>query len=262
MSERAQTTVSSSAGWLKRILPLAIVAGLIALTISQGWHTSLIIAIAENLQSLQAFVAEHRVAAILAYMTLYAVVVTLSLPIASILTPIGAMLIGWLVGGLATVVAATLGATAIFLIAKTSLGEALAARAGPWLGKLRDGFQENALSYLLFLRLVPAFPFWLVNLAPALLGVKLRDYVIGTFFGIIPGTFAYSYAGKGFESVIVAAYGDYEACVTANGADNCTLSLDLTTLVTRDLVIAIAALGVVALIPVIIKKLRAHRRAA
>ncbi|NIO41362.1 MAG: TVP38/TMEM64 family protein, partial [Burkholderiales bacterium] len=54
---------------------------------------------------------------------------------------------------------------------------------GVWLGKLRDGFKENALSYLLFLRLVPAFPFWLVNLAPALLGVPLRTYVLGTAIG-------------------------------------------------------------------------------
>ena len=107
-------------------------------------------------------------------------------------------------GAPVTVVAATIGATIIFLIAKSSFGEALAAKAGPWIGKLRKGFQENALSYLLFLRLVPAFPFVVVNLAPALLGVPLRTYVIGTLFGIIPGTTAYSMAGAGLGSVVEA----------------------------------------------------------
>jgi len=261
VSEVGEGAETKPTGWLRRVLPLAILAALIALIISQGWHTALIIAIAENLQTLKSYIADNQALCLAAFMALYAVIVALSLPIASILTVMGGMLFGWVVGGTATVVAATLGATAIFLLAKSSIGEALAAKAGPWLSKLRDGFQENALSYLLFLRLVPAFPFWLVNLAPALLGVRLRDYVVGTFLGIIPGTFADAFAGRVFESVIVAAYEQYATCVSAKGAENCALSLDLSTLITRDLVIAIAALGVVALIPVFLKKWRSRRAA-
>ena len=90
----------------------------------------------------------------------------------------------------------------MFLIARSALGEFLAARAGPWLSRFRQGFQDDAFSYLLFLRLVPIFPFWLVNLAPALLGVGFATYVATTFLGIIPGTFAYSLAGNGLDSVI------------------------------------------------------------
>ena len=113
--------------------------------------------------------------------------------------------------------AATIGATMVFLIARTALGETLSARAGPWLAKLSDGFKEDALSYLLFLRLVPAFPFWFVNIAPAVLGVPLKTYVIGTFFGIIPATFAFASAGAGLDSVVVAAKPEYAACVAEGG---------------------------------------------
>ena len=93
------------------------------------------------------------------------------------------------------------------------------------MSKLREGFKEEALSYLLFLRLVPAFPFWFVNIAPAILGVPLRTYVIATFFGIIPATFAFSSAGAGLDSIIVAAKSEYSACVAANGAHACKLMI-------------------------------------
>ncbi|MFA9386932.1 MAG: VTT domain-containing protein, partial [Methyloceanibacter sp.] len=86
--------------------------------------------------------------------------------------------------GMETVVAAlVVVALVVFVIAKTALSDVLAARAGPWLSRFREGFQEDALSYLLFLRLVPIFPFWLVNLAPGLLGVRFTPYVVTTFLG-------------------------------------------------------------------------------
>ncbi|MGB1088899.1 MAG: TVP38/TMEM64 family protein, partial [Alphaproteobacteria bacterium] len=155
-----------------------------------------------------------------------------------------------------TVVAATIGATAVFVIAQTSLGEALAKRAGPFLEKMRDGFNENAMSYLLFLRLVPIFPFWLVNLAPAFLGVPLGTYFIGTLVGIIPGTFAFSFVGGGLDSLIAAQRTSFDECVAAEGAANCEFALDAGALITPELLGAFALLGVVALIPVAIKKFR------
>ncbi len=109
------------------------------------------------------------------------------------------------------------------------------------------------------MRLVPLFPFWLVNLAPALLGVGLGTYVIGTFIGIIPGTFAFAYAGVGLDSVIEAQQQVYQDCLNSqsgSGAPACAFTLDAGALVTPELLIAFAALGVVALIPVILKKLR------
>lgn len=247
-------------GWLKRLLPLLILAGVAAIVVSQGWHKYLTLEhIANNRDMLQSFIGMNYAVTLTGYMAVYTVTIALSLPGGVFLTLIGGFLFGWFVGGIATVVAATAGATIIFLVAKTSLGEPLAARAGPWLGKLREGFQEDAMSYLLFLRLVPLFPFWLVNLAPALLGVPLMTYVIGTFVGIIPGTFAFAFAGVGLDSVIEAQRMAYRACLANQGADGmpvCKFELDPSALVTPELLIAFGALGVVALIPVIVKKIR------
>lgn len=211
--------------------------------------------LAEHRETLRSWVSENFAAAILAYSGLYAVVVALSLPVAAPLTLAGGLLFGWLACGLATVTAATVGAVVVFILARTALADALAQRAGPRLEKLRQGFQEDALSYLLFLRLVPAFPFWLVNLAPALLGVKLRTYVIATFVGIIPGTFAYALAGTGLDSVLIAHQNAYQNCLKENPASGaCSFDLDPASLLTPELLIAFVALGVVALIPAIVKR--------
>ena len=243
----------------RRLMPLIVLAAVAGLILSQGWHNLISFQqLALNQQALQVWISENIIGALAVYAAIYVVVVALSLPGGAVLTVAGGLLFGWLLGGLATVVAATLGATAIFLIARSSLGEPLAARAGPWLGKFRAGFQENALSYLLFLRLVPVFPFWVVNLAPALLGVNLRQYVIATALGIIPGTFAFAFAGAGLDSVLAAQRDAYQACQAARAAGDppCSFQFDPGTLITTELLIAFVALGIVALIPAIVKKLR------
>jgi uncharacterized membrane protein YdjX (TVP38/TMEM64 family) len=155
-----------------------------------------------------------------------------------------------------------MGATVLFLIARSAVGSILSERTAPWLAKLRQGFKDDALSYLLFLRLVPAFPFWFVNIAPAVLGVPLRTYVIATFFGIIPATFAFSSAGAGLDSVIMAAKADYARCAAENGAAACSLSIHASSLVTKELVLALLLLGVVALIPVALRRWRTRHAAA
>ena len=91
-------------------------------------------------------------------------------------------------------------------------------RAGPWLQKFRAGFQRDAISYLLFLRLVPVFPFWLVNLALATTGVRLWTFTWTTFVGIVPGAIAFALAGAGLDSIAQAQKRVYEACVAAGGA--------------------------------------------
>ena len=255
------TTISP----LKRFLPLIVLAALAGLIISQGWHKYLSLEeIARNHETLTEYINANLILSLLAYMALYIIVVALSLPGGAPLTLAGGLLFGWQIGGPTTVVAATIGATILFLIAKTALGETLAARAGPWLAKLRDGFKENALSYLLFLRLVPAFPFWLVNLAPAALGVPLKTYLLGTFFGIIPGTMAFSFVGAGLGSVITAQKQSYSDCLARQAGDaslDCKFTLDTGALITNELLLAFAAVGVVALIPVLIKKFSEKRAA-
>jgi uncharacterized membrane protein YdjX (TVP38/TMEM64 family) len=241
----------------RRWAPLIVIVALMALAFAMGWHRYLTFkTIGANYEDLKAFIAANIAAALLIYIVVYATVVALSLPGGLVMTLTGGLLFGWIAGSLATLVGATAGATLIFLIAKSSLGETLAAKAGPWLGRLREGFKENALSYLLFLRLVPVFPFWLVNLAPALLGVPLGTYVIGTAVGIIPGTIAFSVAGAGLGSVVEAQNRIYAYCLAKGGPDpevSCPYTIDTSALVTKELLVAFALLGVVALIPVVYK---------
>jgi uncharacterized membrane protein YdjX (TVP38/TMEM64 family) len=239
-----------------RLLPLILLAAAAAVIWwSGGLDYISLQQLAEHRATLRSWVSENLLAALLAYVGLYAGVVALSLPVAAPLTLAGGLLFGWLLGGFATVAAATLGAVAIFILARTALAGPLGRRAGARLDRLRSGFQENALSYLLFLRLVPAFPFWLVNLAPALLGVPLRTFVIATFIGIIPGTFAFALTGAGLDSVLVAHQQAYEACVAKTPAPGaCSFDLDPASLLTPELLLAFAALGVVALIPAMVKR--------
>jgi len=245
---------------LRRWLPLFLIVALTALVFAMGWQKYLSFkTIGLNYDALKALIADHLIAALVLYVGIYIVIVALSLPGALVMTLTGGLLFGWMIGAPATVIGATVGATIIFLIAKTSFGEALAEKAGPWLSKIADGFKENALSYLLFLRLVPVFPFFVVNLAPALLGVPLRTYVIATFFGIMPGTLAYSVAGSGLGSVVEAQNTIHKACLAGNPANPevaCPYSIDTSALVTGELIFAFVLLGLVALIPVAIKKWR------
>ena len=113
-------------------------------------------------------------------------------------------------------------------------------KAGERIRKLRDGFQEDSFNYLLFLRLAPIFPFWLINLAPALFGMRLGPYVLATVIGILPGTFAYAYFGQGISSAI-----DMEG-----------------SLASPELLIGLGALGLAALIPIALKRIRQARRSA
>ena len=256
----AMNSAAGDSGRLRRLLPLLVLVALMVLVFAMGWQKYLSFkTIGVNYDWLKSSIADHFVAALLAYALIYIAVVALSLPGGLIMTLSGGLLFGWQLGAITTVIAATIGATMLFLVAKTSFGESLAAKAGPWLASMRDGINENALSYLLFLRLVPAFPFVAVNLAPALLGVPLRTYVLATFFGIMPGTTAFSFAGAGLGSVVEAQNMIYQACLAtkpANPDTACPYKIDTSALVTKELLIAFAVLGVVALIPVALKYFR------
>ena len=255
-------TQAERPGFLKQWGPiLAIVAAAVVIYLN-GWHEYLSLSkVAENREYLQNYVSSNLLLAVLIYAAVYIGVVAFSLPGGAAATITGGFLFGWLLGGFVTVFAATVGATLLFLAARTSLGEALRAKTGATLQKLADGFKENALSYLLFLRLVPVFPFWLVNLAPAFLGVPLGTYVIATFVGIIPGTFAFAFLGSGLGSVIDAQKAANDACIAEKGAEACPFSIDPGSLVTKELLLAFAALGVVAILPVIIQKVRGRKAA-
>ena len=240
----------------KRFWPLALLAAGFAAFLLSGASKYLSFEFfLQSREQLANFTRGHLALSLLIYAAVYVAAVTLSIPGALLLTISGGFLFGGWLGGAVTVISATLGATCLFLIARSSLGETLAWRSGPWLERLRDGFREDAASYMLFLRLVPVFPFWLVNLAPALLGVPLATFLWTTFLGVIPGTFAYSLAGAGLDSVISAQKRAYESCMAAGG-QTCKLAFSPGSLVTRELIIGFAAIGLAALIPVLLKKWR------
>lgn len=224
-----------------------------------GWHRVLTLeTLVLNRMGMMDFIEDHTVAALAAFIAVYVVVVALSLPGASALTLAGGILFGGLIGGCATLVGATIGAAIVFTIAKSAFGEYLLRRAGVALATFAKGFREDAFSYLLFLRLVPLFPFWLVNLVPAVLGVKFTTYLAATMIGILPGTFAFAFIGDGLDSVIAAQEDRYRTCLAA-GRSDCRVDFDVSAALTPELLAAFAALGVIALVPVAVKRWRAQK---
>ncbi len=197
----------------------------------------------DNRAFLTQFVQESYLIAALCFIVAYFLVAAFSLPLGLLLSLTGGFLFGAIWGGFFIVVGATLGATSLFLAAKYVFREALSRSAGVYLQKLEAGFQENALSYMFVLRLVPIFPFWVVNLVPALLGVRGQVFFVGTFFGIMPGSFAYALAGAGIGSVF------------DQGGE-----LSASNILTPQLLGAFVALGLVALMPVVYKQIRKRKR--
>jgi uncharacterized membrane protein YdjX (TVP38/TMEM64 family) len=242
-----------------RYLPLALALVAAGAIFATGTHRYLSLeSLIENRDKLQTFVAMHQSKALVLYILIYITAVTLSIPGAVFLTILGGFLFGWLVGGAAAAVSATIGAVGIFLIARTSVGDALLRRAGPRLQRLATGFQEDAFSYLLFLRFLPIVPFWVTNLASALFGVSLKTFFLATQIGLIPGTLAFAVAGSGLDSVIAAQQQAREACLAAGGSP-CSLNLHPKHLLTPEIIAAFVALGILALAPIIVKRFARRR---
>lgn len=205
MVDMAQDTAPAKQGgaW-KRWLPLGIIAAGAGLgTWLFGDYLSFD-ALRENREALLAWRDSNYLVAALTYMAIYVAVVAFSLPGAAIMTLTGGFLFGLVFGTIFTVTAATIGATCIFIAAKTSLGAAMKERAGPWMSKFEKGFQENEISFLFLLRLVPAVPFFIANLLPAFFGVKLFTYIWTTFLGIAPGTAVYTSVGTGLGEILAS----------------------------------------------------------
>ncbi|MDN2568381.1 TVP38/TMEM64 family protein [Aquibium sp. A9E412] len=231
-----------------RFVPVAVILAGLAFGYLMGWQRYLSLDfLAESRDWLSAFVAAHPVAAPLGFAVLYTLAVAFSFPAASVLTVFAGFLFGWLAGGLIVAVAATAGATALFLACRSAVGDVLKKGVGGRAAQLAEGFERDAFSYLLVLRLAPVFPFFVVNIAPAFCAVPLRTYVAATFLGILPGTFAYAYLGHGLGSVLEAA------------AESGT-RVQLADLVTPQITLAFAALAAVALLATVLRRLRAGRR--
>lgn len=237
---------------------LAILIG--AAYLAGAGHYLTLEAIAENRMLLKGFTADHLVAAILIYMAVYIGVVALSLPGAAVMSVAGGFLFGWWLSMPITIVAATIGAVIVFHIVKTSFGAVLLERAGPAARKLARGFQRDSFSYLLFLRLVPAFPFFIVNAVAGLSRVNPWTFTAATAVGIVPASFVFAYLGTGLDGIIDRQTQLYKDCMAALRAAGCRLELDAGALLTPEIVVAFVALGFIALIPLGFKRWQRWRR--
>jgi uncharacterized membrane protein YdjX (TVP38/TMEM64 family) len=187
-------------------------------------------------RALREAVGARPLAMALGYVAAYALVVATGLPVTIVMTVAGGYFFGiWIGGGLA-VTGATLGAVGVFLVAGTSFGRRLGAGSSPLLARMRAGFQDNAWSYLFILRLLPLLPFMVVNVVPALLGVRLRVFAPATFFGMLPGSFVYASVGNGLGAIM--ARGDRP---------------DLDLILQPEILVPLLGLAILALLPVAYK---------
>lgn len=223
---------------IKRWLPLLIIVTMFVIFFTTDLKDYLSFESLKAHQSeLSSWTQVHFALAILLFILVYIVAVAVSLPGAVFLTLGGGFLFGPILGSVLVVFSATIGATILFFAVQTSLGSWLEDKASGSVDKMRAGFQENAFSYLLFLRFIPAFPFWVVNIVPALLGVPLTTYVAATFIGIIPGSVVYVLVGNGLSHVFAS-----------NGEPNLGIILQ------PQILYPLIALGILALAPIIYQK--------
>lgn len=228
---------------LKRLVPVSVLVVAMALFFLFDLQRYV------SLEALKAHRAElldyygaHRVLTILAFAAAYTAVVALSIPGAIWMTLLAGFLFGTVLGAAVVVVAATLGSLIVFLAARYAFGDYLYKKAGPFVRRMEAGFQQNAFSYLLFLRLVPVFPFWLVNLVPAFLNVGTTAFVVATVLGIAPATIVFNSVGSGLGKVL-----------DAGGTP------DLGIVFEPHIMGPLLGLAVLALIPVFLRKIRDRR---
>ena len=185
----------------KFILPAMLLCGLVLFFASGLHHLLSFETLALHYGEIKTFIDGNRWQAYGLYFVIYLVAVAFSLPIASLLTLSGGALLG-LPAALIILVAASIGASIVFVATKSILAETLSRKAGPFLTKLEEGFSKNAFSYLLALRLVPLVPFWVLNIAPALLGMRLIPFFIATLIGIAPSTFIFVTVASNFDELL------------------------------------------------------------
>jgi uncharacterized membrane protein YdjX (TVP38/TMEM64 family) len=246
MNESARPLGASDVPRWRRFLPVAVIVAGIVAYFALGLHRYVSFdTLREHRAELVAWVADHRMLAIGVFFVAYVLIIAFSLPVGTLGTLLGGFLFGIVMGTALSVIAATLGATLVFLAARGAFADALRRRAGDWFARMEDGLNRHAFSYLLFLRFVPVFPFWLINIAPAFFRVPTRTFALTTFLGIIPGTAVYASVGAGLDKVFDAGR-----------------TPDLDTLRDPNLYLPLAALALLSLGPVVWGWLRGRREGA
>ncbi len=188
------------------------------------------------------FVAGTPVLACFLFMAIYAASVAVSVPGSALLTVIGGYLFGWLQGTAYVLIATTLAATAVFVLARSALGNRLRSRAGPSLVRFAESFRANALSYVFVLHLVPIFPTAVVIGIPAACGVRVRTFVVSAVLGLLPGTMLFAHLGSGLGEVLGSG-----------------LPIHLSSFIRPEILWPLVGLATLALLPVAYRTWRAHR---
>ena len=188
-------------------------------------------------QQITDYTATHPFLTPLLFISAYVTVAVLSLPLSIYLTLLAGYLFRQPYAVIYVVIGATLGACLIFLAARYAFRDFFKQQAGPYLIRFEKGFKENAVSYMLFLRLIPLFPYWIVNLAPAFLGIPFTTFLWTTALGIIPVAFAFTQIGRGMGHIL-----------------DMHQEFTLKQIINSDVILALITLGFIALVPIIFKR--------
>jgi uncharacterized membrane protein YdjX (TVP38/TMEM64 family) len=192
-----------SSRWLRR-LPIIVILAAAVIALVYFRHLLSFDSLEQNRERLLAVRDAHYVLTSLAFIAVYALVVIISVPGAIILTLTGGFLFGFFPGVVYNVVAATIGAVVVFMAARTGFGHDMADRIearGGSVARLQAALKENEWSVLLTMRLIPVVPFFIANLVPAFVGIRLSTFAITTFLGIIPADLIYTSLGAGLGDV-------------------------------------------------------------
>lgn len=236
MTEDTRVKSNSPLPWTKLFILLLFVGGFGAFFALGGDRYLSFATLKANRDVLLTYTGKHYWIVLAGMVVIYTASTALSIPVATVLSLSIGFLFGRWIGTAIILFSATLGATLVFLAARYVFAEAAQRRMGTLAKKIIAGFHENDFNYLLFLRLVPLFPFWLVNLAPAFTPIKVHTYVVATAIGIVPATFVFANLGQSLGRI-----------------DSPDQLLSLET------VSALVLLGMFALIPVLLKKYRSKK---
>ena len=230
---------------LKKLwLPLLLAGGL-AMFLATGAHQTINWQrIAQNYATIAGFAEANLEIAALGFAVLYLLAVAFSLPVALFLSLTGGAVFGWLAVPL-ILIGATVGAGVVFIAARSIFADLARARAGAFIARLEAGFSANAFSYLLALRLIPVAPFWIINIVPAFSRMSLGSFLAATFIGISPATTVFVSVGRGLDHVLSIGR-----------------TPDLQVLASPAILMPLAALGLLALMPLLWRRLRASSAAS
>ncbi len=236
--------------WLALLL---LGLGFCLLVTAPFYESSILIFLKDHLGNFAQLAEVNRVVALLIYITIYVACAAASFPSAILLTLLGGFFFGALLGATAAAISATLGGLCAFLAARTISGSWTRTLGGFDLSRMIGALEQDAPSYLMFLRLTPIFPFWLINLAAAVARVRLTTFLWTTFFGVMPGGFAFATAGEALGGILERQAGAYRDCV-GHGSSGCNLHVGVLDLIDPALFLALLFLGTLALIPVLMKR--------